>query len=418
MYKIDINERKLARQKRVIQRMEAFKFRCYLEAATGFGKTYTAILAKDRIKEIYPDAVVHVVVPRIIIKQSWDRYDGIQVFVVNSYFDKRKEKPDVIISDEVHNYAGKDTKLFKRVVTEHDKFFIGLSATLDKDKKAFLHSHGIKMADRIPIQECLKEGYVSNFRFINLGLHLPPKDKKIYESTEKSIEGITRIFRMAYGFDSITRHMRNLMRNDHNRTNSLEQFTKSEIVNQKTGYPFNTKEVIQLAFALNALYNKRINFLYNHPKKIEVCNKILEISNRKTITFNQRIEVMEELQNTSGVAYHSRMGEKDKKEAMKLFINNDVKVLHTGSSVKEGFDCVDITQGIQLSRTSKRLDLEQFLGRVIRIFEGYTTLFWNVYFKDTQDEKWVKNSTVGIPTIEKYDEKVLYDSDFISNLSS
>jgi len=274
------------------------------------------------------------------------------------------------------------------------------------------------MADRISLQECLKEGYVSQFRFINIGIELGAKDKREYNSLENRIEGITKIFRMAYGFDSITRHMRNLMSNDYRLTKSLEQFSEMEIINQKTGYPFTTNEIKNLAFALNALYNKRLNFLYSHPKKIEVCNRILKITDCKTVTFNQRIDMMEALAEKSGVAYHSKMGIKNKKEALQSFINGDVKILHTGSSVKEGFDCKDITQGIQLSRTSKRLDLEQYVGRVIRIFEGYSSLFWNVYLKGTQDEKWVKNSTVGIPTVEEHNEEVLYDSNFISNLSS
>lgn len=403
------------RQDQIVRRIQALNFRCYIEAATGFGKSIVAIKAA----KLADKPVVHVIVPRISIKQSWEKYKDIipfETYVVNSYFNKREAEPDVIIADEIHRYSNEDAKVFSKIITEHNSsYIIGLSATLDNDKRKFLKRHGILRADYVPIEECLEKGYISQFRFINVGIKLPHERHVLYNHIDRKLNGVRKILASMLGYRGIYSNMRTLMNTqDRNHQNVVNRAYEAGVVNVKTNRRFERNEIVSLAFAMNSLYAKRSEFIHLSEEKINVASQIIRETNRKTVTFSQRIDTIDELAKSTGYPYHSKTKKSDKDKYMDLFMNDSKGVLHSGSSIKEGFDCEDITQGIQLSRTSKKLDLEQYLGRVVRIFEDETSFFWNLYLLDTQDQVWVENSTAGIPVVENLKVK-MNETSFLSN---
>jgi superfamily II DNA or RNA helicase len=128
-----IDEKRLARQKSILRSWASNGCRGTLEACTGFGKTYTAVLAIKALNEQQPGAKTLVIVPTIHLKKQWeDQVSDLQfvtVLVINSAI-KYEHDVNLLILDEIHNYATSSFGyIFERV---QYKKILGLTATITR----------------------------------------------------------------------------------------------------------------------------------------------------------------------------------------------------------------------------------------------------------------------------------------------
>src|SRR5688500_16629721 len=123
----NVNVEKLKRQLSIISAWFAKNRVGVVEAVTGFGKTYIAIIAIYRLNLKYPDATINVVVPTTKLYGDWLDHirdfdlKNVSVFVVNTYTQdyvkfQQKYKCTLLICDEVHRVLSKKGVLFNKTI--------------------------------------------------------------------------------------------------------------------------------------------------------------------------------------------------------------------------------------------------------------------------------------------------------------
>lgn len=181
-----------------------------LEAVTGFGKTYEAILIIQRLHRKYPDAQIDIVLPGIDLYNDWvderrghiakHQLNNVYPYVVNTYI-TAGHRPTLLILDEIHHYASNE---FKRVFEvsgcisllerkKGDPFILGLTATMERiDRKHRLIEQYCPIIDTVTLEEAKREGFVSDFIVYNWGLEFNEEDQLEYNKQDS-------IFKNAFG---------------------------------------------------------------------------------------------------------------------------------------------------------------------------------------------------------------------------
>lgn len=79
------------RQNLAIEKWKAYKCKGTIVAATGVGKTTIALMAIGRVLKKYPEIIVRIIVPTVVLKSQWEekiesfQLEGnIQVLVLNT----------------------------------------------------------------------------------------------------------------------------------------------------------------------------------------------------------------------------------------------------------------------------------------------------------------------------------------------
>ena len=136
----------------------------------------------------------------------------------------------------------------------------------------------------------------------------------------------------------------------------------------------------------------RKKFINNHPKKIEIAKKILEgRKDSKIITFSNNVEMAEAIENGQNV-FTGKTAKKKGRVMIEDFITGDIKTIHSCKRLDEGFDVPDASVAVILGFDSSEIKSTQRRGRVVRKFENKTAEIFYIVIKDTQEEKWFKNS--------------------------
>jgi len=155
------------------------------------------------------------------------------------------------------------------------------------------------------------------------------------------------------------------------------------------------------------LVNQRKSILHNAHNKIKITKEILELfPDRKSIVFCENIIFANQLDNILGntsVIYHSNLTTKQKKEAIANFKDNRTKskTIISCRGLDAGVDITGLNLGICAAGSSKTLQSIQRLGRSIRLNKDNTIAYYfNLYIKDTQEEKWLDSRCYNIPNVE------------------
>ena len=198
-----LDENKLKRQRRAIDVWKSSGYKGTIEAVTGFGKTFVAVLIIQDMNKARPDDTTLVIVPTRYLLDQWKEeikkhnLKNVSVMVINTGV-KAMRQTDLLILDEIHNYA---SDVFKGIFTlTHYHYILGLTATLERsDKKHYIIENECPVVDTISMKESLAMGYVSNFKVFNLGLELHPKERIKYEpcmiALINILNGLILIFR-------------------------------------------------------------------------------------------------------------------------------------------------------------------------------------------------------------------------------
>lgn len=395
-----IDKHKLARQKQVIERWKKNKARGSLEAVTGFGKTFVAILVIKEMNEKRPERNTLVIVPTKYLQKQWlglvESFElkHVEVKVINSAI-KESYQCSLLVLDEIHNYASNSFKAIFRTVKY--SFILGLTATLERmDNRHLLINGHCPVIDSIGMREALDNNYVSDFRVFNLGIEMSPADQKTYKSIGDKFYKYFAMF--SHDFDTAMRCL------------SDESFCA--MYAKKMGW--DTKDTKLFAINFNRNMQLRKKFLYFAPSKVEAAVKLINTFKVPTITFSQSTEFCDSIMSREPglcVTYHSKMKAKEKRASMERFKDDKdtIRVINTAKALDEGFDISGIVMGIICSGTSSpRQDLQR-TGRAIRYSEGKLGMVINLYIKGTQDEKWLRarqKNTENIVYVNSVDEIV------------
>lgn len=394
--KLDPN--KLARQRKVIQKWKANKAKGCLEAVTGFGKTFVAILIIQEMNNRHANRETIVIVPTRYLQKQWNdkvaQFQLKHVAVLTAHTAiKSNRTTDLLILDEIHNYASTRFRSLFRVVKY--KFILGLTATMErKDNKHILIKNYCPIIDTIDMKEALSNNYVSEFRVFNLGIELNEEDRKTYK---KIGDQFHRFFaKFGHDFDAAMR--------------CLGDASYASLYDRRMGWEEGEARISAIHFNRNMA--KRKKFLYYAESKVDKALEIIQTFKVPTLTFSEATEFADSLTHKAPNlcrSYHSKLGKKVKAKVISDFSDRDseVRVINTAKSLDEGFDISGVMLAIICSGTSsKRQDLQR-TGRAIRFSEGKLGMIINLYIKKTQDEKWLKarqKSATNVVYVEDIDE--------------
>lgn len=377
-----IDQRRLKRQQEVINKWTKAGRKGTLEAVTGFGKTFVALLILQDMNERMPTGKALIIVPTQNLKQQWEEQitnlhiTNAHVMVINSAV-KMEHNCDLLILDEIHNYM---SDVFSSIFacTEY-RYILGLTATLDKDDHRYhIIEKAAPVIDTIGLREAVRNEYVSQFQVFNLGLRMNDEEEAKYKEITDAYYKHFAIFNNR--FHSAMRCMTDRQ--------YLSVFTRN-----LAGW--DEQQVLNSARAWNRAMNARKQLIYQSATKMEAARRLIEIFDVPTISFSESVKFANAINKTTqpwSDVYHSKMSKFARQNVLDSFADNrtDIRVIHTARALDEGFDVKGIELAIVCSGTSTpRQDLQR-TGRAIRFKEGKTGVIINLYLKDTQDEKWLK----------------------------
>lgn len=346
------------RQEECVIKWVNSKCRGTLIAATGFGKTRVALMCIKRFLDKNPQASVIVIVPTQTLKEQWigllltNGFAFVEVMIVNSVVkdDNVKYQCDLLIIDEIHSIASKHfIKVFEQIKY---KIILGLTATLERlDGRHILLEKQAPVFDEISIEECLENEWVSNYKKYKVLIDV---DLSEYNEADKEFYNHFAFFN--YDF--------NLAMSCIGPTGYLgrESFLKT-ICTDSSKFKDVRKEILVHAFGFMKALQVRKSFIANHPKKVEIANKIIENrQENKIITFSPTIKVAEKIK--YGGVLHSKQTKKKRDLSIEEFINMPTGCLNTSKALDVGNDIPGVDIGIVLGIDSSKTRLIQRIGRV------------------------------------------------------
>lgn len=361
--------------------------------ATGVGKTYSAIKAIKSIIAKYPNIKFIILVPTDNLKVQWQEYidsndltfNG-EVIILNTAI-KHKYKTDILVIDECHRA---NSSTFREVFnTISYKYVLGLTATferLDNLHKEVMEKY-CPVIDTISTEEALKNGWLSPFKEYQVLLDVDDID--VYKKYNKEFIEHFEFFGFSW----------NLVSKLLGKNGFIERSKLRDIMCPKGTSELRKKvfqEITYHSIGFSRALQKRKTFINNHPKKLEVCRKIIEaFPNKKIITFSNTIKMAEAI--GIGKVYTGKDSKKKARASLEDFNSQTTGCINSAKKLVEGADLSGLDVAIMLGIDSSETRAIQSRGRVIRYSPNKQALIFNLIIKDTVEEKWLANSHANSP---------------------
>ena len=375
------NDSRTRRQQKIVSQWESDEIgqAGTVQACTGFGKTWVALMSLKRAQEYGWGSDFLVVVPTRYLKEQWeedlDEWEiDATVEVINTVV-KSRWSVDILILDEIHRYASEIFgTVFSRVEYES---ILGLTATLPSDEKYDHIRQLCPVFDKVTLAEAQQEGWVSDFLVYNLPVELSPEERAHYEELNSKYHSHFSTFN--HNFNWAMSCLKN--------KDAARDYAK------KKGFDYQTVRKDATQFIRNVQERKK--FLYNLDTKMDVAEKILSKFQRMSLVFSQTKDAASAIAKRypkEAAAYHSGMTKKEQEEAIHAFCEptDPVRILSTARALDQGADLPMVSLAVVIAGTSKPLQSIQRMGRTLRKNDRGRAMIVELYATDTQDEKWLK----------------------------
>ena len=346
-----------------------------LKRVPALGKTRVGLNLIDAFIKRNERSSILVVVPSENLKNQWidkleerGTLDNTRVEIINTVV-KSSWTCNLLIIDEIHLTA---SNLFSQVFekVQYDNI-LGLTATLERlDGKQELIKKYAPVCDTIPISLAEENGWVAPHKeyCVLLDVDLTQYNK------------LTKEFNQCFAYF------------DFNFSVCMSCATNAKyckIYAKKLGLDW--KQVMGMAQKWNRAMRARKDFIYNHPKKLEITNKILDArKDKKCITFSGTIKQAEAI--GRGYVIHSKQSKKYNREILEKFDAESCGVLNSSKSAETGLDLKGINTEIIMYTNSSKIRKTQVLGRALRAEEGKNTEIFTLVLRNTQEYNWFQNS--------------------------
>lgn len=374
------------RQEQGVQRWVDNKLCGTLNWATGVGKTRGGLMAISRFLKKNPTKSVIVVVPSEPIQRQWNQelidWNLFQQCSVKTMSDTSVNKYSctLLVIDEIHK-VGAPTLLniFKNV---QYIVILGLTATFERlDGKDEIISKKCPIVDTISVEEAIENKWLADYR--EYEVLIEPEDIDVYKEVNKE-------FYEHFSFFNYDFNLAMKCATDWKRRSELAKERCKE--DQSEDFKTVNKQILVHAMGFSRTLQARKKYIYNHPKKIELTNLILENrQDKKCITFSATIAMAEKIK--YGAVYSGKDSAKKGRMSLQEFVQQDGGVLNTVMKLNEGFNCPDISVSVILGFNSSSTTKKQRVGRVIRQKEGKVAEVFTLVLKGTVEEEWFRKST-------------------------
>lgn len=374
------------RQEQGVQRWVDNKLCGTLNWATGVGKTRGGLMAISRFLKKNPTKSVIIVVPSEPIQRQWNQelidWNLFQQCSVKTMNDTSANKYSctLLVIDEIHK-VGAPTLLniFKNV---QYTVILGLTATFERlDGKDEIISKKCPIVDTISVEEAIENKWLADYR--EYEVLIEPEDIDVYKEVNKE-------FYEHFSFFNYDFNLAMKCATDWKRRSELAKERCKE--DQSEDFKTVNKQILVHAMGFSRTLQARKKYIYNHPKKIELTNLILENrQDKKCITFSATIAMAEKIK--YGAVYSGKDSAKKGRMSLQEFVQQDGGVLNTVMKLNEGFNCPDISVSVILGFNSSSTTKKQRVGRVIRQKEGKVAEVFTLVLKGTVEEEWFRKST-------------------------
>lgn len=390
------------RQKYCLKQWIKYKCKATIEAATGVGKTFMALMAIKLLKKKNPNIRCLVVVPTDVLKEQWntkltewDLIFNCEVYVINTVI-KHTWVCDFLIIDEIHRAAATTlSKVFECVTY---KYILGLTATLERlDGKESIVKKYCPVCDRITIDEALFNNWLAPYKEYAVLIH--PKDINIYNT-------LTQQFNKAFEFFSFDF---NLAMNCVGGKKALEfRRNLAKQMSNGSNYSEMLKAITANSMIFTRTMQERKKYINNHPIKILLARKIIEAyPDKKIITFSNNVKMAEAIQHGENV-YTGKLSKNKSRVMMEDFNNKETGVLNAIKKVDEGVDVRGLSVAIMLGIDSSSIRNTQRKGRVLRFSPNKQALIFYLLIDGTKETEWLrKNHKDDLSKVEIIDERQL-----------
>ncbi len=345
-------------------------------AATGFGKTRIALKTIKRVLDKKKDYKVLIVVPSDYLRlqwifelAEWGMTANTTVTIINTAI-KTDQVYDLVICDEVHLFVAETfVRVFAKVKY---KLILCLTGTIDRlDGKQVLLEKYAPICDTITLDEAIKSNWVADYKQYKVLIDVDLTDYK-----KEHTKFLHHFSYFGYDFNLAMKcvtdfQARNKFARDHGQL---------------------PKDVMLHAIGFIKSMKARKSFIYDHPKKIEIANKIINARlDKKIITFTKSVEHAKSI--CCGEVYHAKVSKKKKAEIMKQFNDADFGVINTCKALDVGADVKGVNTAIIISGDSSSITKRQKIGRAIRKEEEKVAELWQFVIKGTVEEEWFRKSS-------------------------
>lgn len=152
------------------------------------------------------------------------------------------------------------------------------------------------------------------------------------------------------------------------------------------------KSIIIHATGFMRAMQARKKFINNHPKKIEIAQKIIEARNdKKIITFSNNVKMAESI--GVGYVYTGKVSKKKGRATLEEFSEMPAPaVINSCQKLNEGADLKGLSVAIHLGIDSSKTKAIQKRGRVIRMEKDKVAENFILVIRGTAEESWLKNA--------------------------
>lgn len=372
------------------------------------------IVAIRRVLNAKPNASVIVVVPSAPVAKQWKvdlakcttAFENVKVITLSiASRDYKKLDCNLLVIDEIHAVP---TAKNKNALFIPHNFVLGLTATYERlDGGHKLIDRIAPVVERIPLSEGVRNKWTSKHNVYCILCEVDDLNK--YNEYTKVFKGTFRFFDFDFNIP-----MRILTDKDF-RSEYVKQMCDDEAEQQgvrkydKIAMSALWREcfgtVMNMAKTFINSMTERKNFIYHHPKKLEIAEKIIHAKEgKKGMTFWCTIEDAERV--SEGKVYASiGTNKKDADEAekrtkakndaiLKEFMASKGGVINTVRALNVGFDVPEIEYGIIAGFNSSKTNSKQQRGRIIRINDltkNKEAEIFYIVIRDTNDEVWFSN---------------------------
>lgn len=364
--------------------------------ATGFGKTKVGVIAAGELLRKTPEAKVLIVVPRTNLqKNEWpnefekwgyrNELHTLHIHCINSIYTWTDQEWDLIVLDEVHKYFSPE---FSKVFNFKTKKLLGLTATPPKHNKEYLTKMGliVPVVFEKTLDESVELQAISDYQVFNVPVTFNKKEAASYRKWDNK-------FKIAFGKLSWLKKKDDLK----------ESLFDLATFLSKDEYKHRDEHFWAKDFWLSMQKRKALCYAAQN-KKSKALEIIRQEQKVKWILFTKGVNFCEELtdylnkHNIKAIAYHSKLKNRD--EVLEKYSSEDYVALVTVDALNEGFNLPSITNGISIAGVSTELTNWQQMGRTTRLSaKNKVAKFYNLYVKNSQEEKWVLNKTKNLKNV-------------------
>jgi superfamily II DNA or RNA helicase len=330
--------------------------RCSVVLGTGVGKTLVGLLHIERNTNAMQNILV--VAPKKSIFQSWSddavkfgKQDLLERITFSTYIGLSKRDPnayDYVYLDECHSLLDSH----RTFLDVYRGGILGLTGTPPKHKGS---EKGMMVAQFCPpiytfkADDAIENGIINDYQIV------------IHELQLNRCKGYQAVMK-----------------------------NKSFVTSEYDNYIYWSRRIDVGSGNMHMLRVMRMKALMEYPTKEKYAKKLMDFIPTKCILFANTQEQADKLCKHS---YHSNNPKSESN--LEMFKEGTITKLSTVLQLNEGVNIPNLRQGIIMHAYGNERKAAQRIGRLLRLNPNEKAIVHILCYKDTVDEKWVKEAVEG-----------------------